>query len=119
VSNKLTASGSNLTQEQVIARATAMTCAGCHNPSSFGLTNQNAIGPGERWPDTLGFTHINEFSFNGVFPLSSALTDNFLPVRKEEFRQYLLTTPENAVQVKAMMLPAKATSAVKSGKRSG
>jgi hypothetical protein len=119
VSNKLAASGSNLTQEQVIARATAMTCAGCHNPSSFGLTNQNAIGPSERWPDTLGFTHINEFAFNGVFPLSSALTDNFLPVRKEDFRQYLLTTPTSTVQFKAMMIPIKATSIVKSAKRSG
>jgi hypothetical protein len=69
-----------------------------------------------------------------VFPLSTALTDFFLPVRKEDFRQYLLTAPTNVVQFSAMMLPAKTVSAqaistksapaktapvVKSGKRSG
>ena len=93
VNNKLAASGSDLSANQVIARATAMTCAGCHNPGSFGLTAPDAVGPEQRWPDTLGFTHINEFALDGVFPLSPALTNVFLPTRKDDLRQYLLNTP--------------------------
>lgn len=130
VNNKLAASGSNLTASQVIARATAMTCAGCHNPGSFGLSNPESVGPGQRWPNTLGFTHISEFAFNGVFPLSPALTDVFLPVRKNDLRQYLLNTPANIqpATMQSTIRPAatrmlRATTPkeapVKSGKRSG
>jgi hypothetical protein len=106
-----------------------MTCAGCHNPGSFGLTNPGSVGPGQRWPDTLGFTHISEFAFNGVFALSPALTDVFLPVRKDDLRQYLLNTPVTIQPptVQSVIRPAatrmlRATpkeAPVKSGKRSG
>ena len=69
--------GSNLTSSQVLNRAMAMTCAGCHQPSNFGLTMFDSIGGGQSWPDTLGFTHINEFAANGKFPLSPALQTVF------------------------------------------
>lgn len=121
VNNKLAASGSDLTANQVIARATAMTCAGCHNPGSFGLGNPGAVGPDQRWPDTLGFTHISEFAFNGAFPLSPALTNVFLPTRKDDLRQYLLNTPVTIQPVAARLIrtaPPKAIP-VKPGKRSG
>lgn len=123
VNSKLVEAGSELTANQVIARATVMTCAGCHNPGSFGLTNQDAIGPGQSWPNTLGFTHINEFAFNGVFPLSQALNDVFLPVRREDLREYLLNTPTTSPAAAFMMLrrslPTNVTPVVKPGKRSG
>jgi hypothetical protein len=74
--------GSHLTADQVLNRATAMTCGGCHNPGSFGLTSPNSVANGQSWPDTLGFTHVNEFAFNGIFALSPALENVFLPSRK-------------------------------------
>ncbi len=129
VNNKLAAAGSELNTNQVIARATAMTCAGCHNPGSFGLTITGAVGPNQRWPDTLGFTHISEFAFNGAFPLSPALTNVFLPARQEDLRQYLLNTPANIQSLTIQPTAARTRLAplaaplkvipVKSGKRSG
>lgn len=98
VENKLTASGSNLTATQLMNRATAMTCGGCHEPSSFGINAANAIGPNQAWPNTLGFVHISEFANAGVFPLSPALTDVFLPVRLAGFNSYLANTNAASAQ---------------------
>jgi hypothetical protein len=87
--------GSNLTADQVLNRATAMTCGGCHNPGSFGLTSFNSVGNGQSWPDTLGFTHLNEFAFNGIFSISPALENVFLPSRKRGMQAFIdsLTNP--------------------------
>jgi cytochrome c553 len=62
VQNRATQLGSNLTSTQVVNRAVAMTCGGCHEPSAFGLTVANSVGPGQSWPGTLGFTHVSEFA---------------------------------------------------------
>lgn len=82
-------------------RATALSCAGCHQPTTFGLTSPNALGGGFSWPNSLGFVHVdtgassllgepefNPFNFNGNadgFNLSEALLDEFLPHREDIF----------------------------------
>jgi hypothetical protein len=81
--------GSPLNATQVINRAAAMTCGGCHQPSSFGLTEPNSVGDGQSWPDTLGFTHVSEFAVDGSFPISPALRDVFLPARKTDLETFI------------------------------
>jgi len=96
----LDANGVPLTAQQILNRATALTCGGCHQPSTFGLTNANALGAMrlpdgstiDRWPFSSGFVHVSEFaSRNGVFGLSSALNTVFLPVRASVLEDYLTT----------------------------
>jgi len=90
--------GVGLTAEQVVNRATALSCAGCHRPIAFGLTSPNSIGPGQSWPNALAFVHVdmplqsiaNEPGFDITkfggnsqgFRISEALLDVFLPARR-------------------------------------
>ncbi|NQY36572.1 MAG: hypothetical protein HRT37_16690 [Alteromonadaceae bacterium] len=93
-----------LTVEQVINRATAMTCGGCHQPSAFQLTKalsigQKVEGEGEcgdddddgSWPDSMGFVHIDErlVGQQPEFTLSPALRCLFLPTRKTDFESVI------------------------------
>lgn len=115
ISSRLSQLGSTLTPQQAVNRATAMTCGGCHQPSFFGLTTNNSIGNGIAWPDTLGFVHVSEFVSGGVFPLSPALNNVFLPARKQDMENYL---NNNGVTFQAA--PAQtAPSTVITSKRSG
>ncbi|HEU4522349.1 MAG TPA: hypothetical protein VFT12_10120, partial [Thermoanaerobaculia bacterium] len=102
--------GGSLTADQVANRAVAQSCAGCHNPATFGINAGGAIGtvttpPGSsvasttQWPDVVpdGFVHVNvppasprpEFAGNPAFggglgqELSPALLDFFLPDRAD------------------------------------
>lgn len=107
--------GSNLTTDQVLRRATAMTCGGCHNPNAFGLTSSNSIGTGQTWPQTLGFTHVEEFTTNGKFNISPALQNVFLPARKIDFESFI-----NSQNSGATAAPAAAPSNLTvNSKRSG
>ncbi len=90
-----------LTGRQIVNRATALSCAGCHQPSQFGLQVPNSIGPGmswpeTRWPGTGGFVHVetqaqtlpaNQLPTTAVIPqgfrLSPALINEFLPTRQK------------------------------------
>lgn len=92
VTQKLVASSvTNISAAQVINRATAMTCGGCHMPSAFQLTSANSIAAGVSWPDSLGFVHISETLSAGQreFTVSPAMRTAFLPARKRNFVQYL------------------------------
>jgi hypothetical protein len=92
-----------LTAAQLVNRATAQSCAGCHNPSGFGLLAANSIGPATTptggivtsWPNSLEtFVHLGTlpsalpelsnaaFASNQGHPLSPALHEVFLPDRK-------------------------------------
>lgn len=94
--------GVMLSDEKIIRRALTQTCAGCHEPRTFGLTNPDSIGAvitptsgiTDRWPSSLvpGFVHISESPSSGVFFLSPALTDHFLPARKQFFLAQLNRT---------------------------
>lgn len=87
-----------LSGAQIVNRATANSCAGCHLPNGFGLTNPNSIGPGMSWPSALSFVHVdtepmtslagqpgfNPANFAGNdqgFNISPALLTTFLPAR--------------------------------------
>lgn len=89
---ELTAQGSSLTPDQIVARAQAQSCAGCHR-----LSNNADLGGGIVWPPSQGFTHVTERETEVVggltrFTISSALTDAFLPHRKEVLERYLENT---------------------------
>lgn len=99
-----------LTANQLINRATALSCAGCHQPGAFGLRTANSIGPASignngAWPDSLGFVHTNEQATGGVHALSQALTQVFLPARKANLVS-LLNEKECACRRKFLPLPA-------------
>lgn len=93
------AAGFGLTGDQVVKRATANSCAGCHLPGAFNLTGANSIGPGMSWPNALAFVHVDtlplvslagqpgfdpaQFGGNSQgFNISPALLTTFLPARQ-------------------------------------
>lgn len=88
-----------LTGAQIVNRATANSCAGCHLPGAFGLRDDDSIAPGKKWPNALDFVHVDtppavsiaghaEFDatkFDNTsqgFNISPALLDDFLPGRR-------------------------------------
>lgn len=91
-------SGFGLTGDQVVNRALANSCAGCHLPIGFQLTAPNSIGPGQSWPPALPFVHVDiesrifgaadgfdpaQFAGNvNAFNISPALLGTFLPARR-------------------------------------
>jgi hypothetical protein len=100
------AMGQGLTADQLINRAQTQSCGGCHNPSTFGLRTEGALGPvltpagtvTTVWPDGSNFSHVAphvtnppELANPAVFgsgqghALSPALTDVFLTQRKNFF----------------------------------
>jgi hypothetical protein len=89
---------SDLTPEQIVLRAEAQSCAGCHR-----LLNNVAIGGGLTWPPSLGFTHVTEREMEVVdgqarFKISPALLNVFLPQRQQIMEDYLnnkLKKPKN------------------------
>ena len=71
--------GLQLEANHIIARATVLTCHGCHQPGG-GFTRPpeftTEIAPGVAWPMSLQIVHIDESS-----NLSPALENSFLPFR--------------------------------------
>jgi hypothetical protein len=69
-----------LTDENILDRATSLTCAGCHGTE---VLSPNAdLGGGVHRPRSHGFTHVTEW---GV--LSHALRTVFLPARRARWNQ--------------------------------
>jgi len=88
IQGELDAIGSPLTPDQIVARAQALSCGGCHQRSSG-----RAIGGGITFPSSAGFVHNSEFTEAGPdgtrFVLSAALTGTFLPFRKTLVEEFL------------------------------
>ncbi|HMJ15986.1 MAG TPA: hypothetical protein VK524_31435 [Polyangiaceae bacterium] len=85
----LAARGSSLTPENLVARAQALSCAGCHR-----LSSNADLGGGIVWPPSLGFVHVSERDIESVdgvtrYLISDALTNEFLPHRKDVFERFL------------------------------
>lgn len=84
--------GTALTAADVVTRARAMSCAGCHRAS-----NNAALGGGLVWPPSLGFTHVSERLEPGAGPprheLSQALLELFLPARRRVLVDFLNDKP--------------------------
>jgi hypothetical protein len=98
IQNQLTAIGSTLTPDNIVARAQVTACAGCHRFSN----NANLGGP-ITWPASLGFTHVSERdadleTVSGVtrFKISDALVSLLLPHRKQLVEDYLNDVPHPA-----------------------
>jgi len=90
---QLTALGSALTPDNIVARAQAQSCAGCHR-----LSNNADLGGGLTWPASLGFTHVTERATEVVsgetrFVISDTLINHLLPARKAIFEDYLNNRP--------------------------
>ncbi|HLL06023.1 MAG TPA: NBR1-Ig-like domain-containing protein [Myxococcaceae bacterium] len=97
IQNKLTSIGSTLTPDQIVARAQAQSCGGCHQRSGGA-----ALGGGITFPSPAGsFVHSTEILEPGPegdrFQISSALTGTFLPHRQGVLANYLDTPVRNAV----------------------
>lgn len=93
VQTQLSGLGSALSPDEIVLRAQALTCAGCHR-----LNNNVAIGGGLTWPASLGFTHVTERETEVVdgetrFVLSPALLNFFLPARKALLEEFLNNRP--------------------------
>lgn len=72
VQTELTGIASGLSPEDVVARAEAQSCKGCHE-----LSNDAPIGGGLKWPRSNKFTHVDEDGTR-----SQALRCVFLPHRQ-------------------------------------
>ncbi len=93
IQSQLMQIGSSLTPAQIVARAKALSCAGCHQ-----LSNNQPLGGGLTWPSSLGFTHISEqqveIGQDGErFVVSPALTNVFLPQRKSVLENFVNGPP--------------------------
>ena len=90
---QLTALGSTLTPDDIVARAQALSCAGCHR-----LSNNVPLGGGLTWPASLGFTHVTERATEVIggetrFVISDTLINQLLPARKAIFEDFLNNRP--------------------------
>lgn len=93
IQSALTSAGSSLTPDNIVMRAQALSCAGCHR-----LNNNVALGAGLMWPASLGFTHVTERETEVVdgeerFRISDALINALLPARKQIFEDFLNDRP--------------------------
>jgi hypothetical protein len=88
IQNQLTAIGSTLTPANIVARAQALSCGGCHQRNSG-----SNLGGGMTFPNSASFVHNNEFLQAGPdgqrFGLSTALDNTFLPFRKNIVEEFL------------------------------
>lgn len=79
----------SLTPEQLVSRAQALSCGGCHDTS-----NGADVGVGsQRFPSSLSFTHTSEQTETSAegprHHLSPALLNTFLPHRKNVLEAFL------------------------------
>ena len=93
IQSQLATLGSTVTPDQVVLRAQALSCAGCHR-----LSNGVALGGGLTWPASLGFTHVTERETEVVggetrFRISDALVNVFLPARQQILEDFLNDRP--------------------------
>ena len=107
---KLNALGSTLTPENIVARAQALSCAGCHNLSGGADLGGGVTFPQPHQPDF--FVHSTEFTEPGPegerFQISPALTQRFLGHRRNVFVAFLDTPVRNAAFV-SQSVPATVT----------
>lgn len=94
IQTQLTLLGSSLLVDEIVLRAQAMSCAGCHR-----LNNNVGVGGTLIWPASSGFVHVDERTTETVggsirFTISPALQNVFLPHRKEVIDDFLNNKPK-------------------------
>jgi hypothetical protein len=96
IQNQLNAIGSPLTPDNIVARAQALSCAGCHQ-----LSTGTDLGGGIIFPFSQRFTHVNETTEVGPegvrHRISPALETVFIPHRKAVFESFLNASCGDAV----------------------
>jgi hypothetical protein len=99
---KLKSIGSKLGPDDIVARAQALSCAGCHE-----LSNGANLGGGITWPSSLTFTQVSEQTEAGPdgarHLVSSALSNVFLPHRAAVLTNFLppVCVPKTCAQLGA------------------
>ncbi len=93
IEGALASLGSSLSADDIVARAQAMTCAGCHK-----LSDNRNLGGGLVWPASLSFVHVTERQTEVVagsvrYLISPALSTAFLPHRKQIMEDFLTGVP--------------------------
>ncbi|QRN97674.1 hypothetical protein JRI60_00870 [Archangium violaceum] len=87
IGQELARVGSSLTPRDVVARAQALSCGGCHQRNSG-----RPVGGGLTWPASANFVHSTETddpADSGRYAISPALRDQFLPFRKTVLERFL------------------------------
>ncbi|HEX8824181.1 MAG TPA: hypothetical protein VF794_29945 [Archangium sp.] len=87
IGQELARVGSTLTPRDVVARAQALSCGGCHQRNSG-----RPVGGGLTWPASANFVHSSELddpADPGRFAISPALRDQFLPQRGAVMERFL------------------------------
>ncbi|RKG81044.1 hypothetical protein [Corallococcus terminator] len=79
--------GSTVSPNQIVARAQALSCGGCHDRS-----NSASLG-GFSFPNSASFVHSTESTQTGPegtrFAVSNALANTFIPFRKQVMEDFL------------------------------
>jgi hypothetical protein len=93
IESALMSLGSSLSAADIVARAQAMSCAGCHK-----LSDNRDLGGGLVWPASLSFVHVTERQTEVVagsvrYVISPALTNAFLPHREQVMEDFLTGVP--------------------------
>jgi hypothetical protein len=94
IGQELARVGSTLTPNDIVARAQALSCGGCHQRSSG-----RPVGGGLTWPASANFVHSSETddpADPSRFNLSPALRNQFLPLRRTVLEGYLQASPLDA-----------------------
>ncbi|WP_224241076.1 hypothetical protein [Hyalangium gracile] len=96
IQSSLSTIPSTLTPDQVVARAMALSCAGCHQ-----LSVGRDLGGGITWPFSLRFVHVSEQTEPGPdgprHQISPALINVFIPHRKAVLETFLNSSCGDAV----------------------
>jgi hypothetical protein len=105
IANALKSTGSTLTPEDIVTRAQALSCGGCHRRS------KDALMGGFTFPSPDGFVHSTDKedpADTSRFLLSPALVNTFLPHRKAVLESFL-NTPVLDSQFISQSVPLTAT----------
>ncbi|WP_272825960.1 hypothetical protein [Sorangium sp. Soce836] len=101
IQEKLTAAGSPLSPDQLLARAQSISCSGCHLVKSQGSGANSDVGLSSPIPDnTFLFTHTSEQTEEipgepgrTRFQISNLLADEFIPFREQVMNDFLFGNP--------------------------
>jgi hypothetical protein len=92
IGQELARVGSTLAPRDIVARAQALSCGGCHMRNSG-----RPVGGGLTWPASANFVHSTEMDDQADptnrFAISPALRDQFLPQRKAVLERFLQAAP--------------------------
>jgi hypothetical protein len=94
IGQELARLGSPLTPRDIVARAQALSCGGCHQRNSG-----RPVGGGLTWPASANFVHSTETDDPADptrFGISPALRDQLLPLRRTVLEGYLQASPLDA-----------------------